>query len=75
MSPHTDIVIGFHPVKYNISEGNVHATIFVALLRGELIQSVQVEVSLNSGSATGKTGSGRIYVYNNYILWVGLHVH
>ena len=61
MHSHSEIVIGFDPDNYTVNEADGNVTLFVRLIQGELINPVQVEVYLSSGSAIGKTiGSGKI---------------
>ena len=52
--PTAEVVIGFDPSTYSVSEGNVSVTVFVAVQQGQLLNSTLVEVALANGSAIGK---------------------
>lgn len=49
-----DVVIGFNPITYNVSEDAGSVTVTVAVLSGTLDQDVEVSVSTVDDSATGR---------------------
>ena len=66
-------MIGFDANTYSVNESNGSLTVFVQIMQGELKRSVQVEVSLSNGHASGETNR-HSYITTTYSLILLKHV-